>query len=493
MSLSLVALLAMQPAAPAQQPQRVVPPPVMREFRAAWIATVANIDWPSKPGLSSQQQQKEMLAILDRCQEMGLNAIIFQIRPATDALYESKIEPWSEYLTGQQGRPPEPFYDPLKFTIDEAHKRGIEVHTWFNPYRSRHPSAKGPLADSHISKTHPNLVKTYGTHLWMDPGEPEVQQRSIDVMLDVVRRYDVDGIHFDDYFYPYKERGADGQLLDFPDEPSWQRYRSGGGTLGRDAWRRQNVDNFVERLYRDVKREKPWVKVGISPFGIYRPGFPPQVQGFDQFTELYADARKWFVEGWCDYYTPQLYWRIEQTPQSYPVLLNWWIEQNMSSRHLWPGNFTSRVRDGEQNWPAHEIEYQVKVTRGFAGATGNVHFSMRALMENRDGLADLLGKGVYAQPALVPASPWLDPVRPAAPQVQTTPGAGGMRVAWTPGQGKPAWRWVVQYRVGTAWTTQVLPRDQREVVLPAGAQVNAVAVSAVDRLGNQSEPALGRL
>jgi uncharacterized lipoprotein YddW (UPF0748 family) len=474
------------------RPVAVQPPPVQREFRAAWVATVANIDWPSKAGMTTEQQQGEIVAILDRAQSMNLNAIVLQVRPATDALYPSQLEPWSEYLTGQQGRAPEPFYDPLEMWVTEAHKRGIELHCWFNPYRSRHPSARSPIASNHISRLRPDLVRQYGTHLWMDPGERGTQDHSLAVILDVVRRYNIDGVHMDDYFYPYKERGADGQLLDFPDEPSWQRYVGGGGTLSRHDWRRQNVDQFVQRMYTEVKKEKPHVKVGISPFGIYRPGFPAQIQGFDQFAELYADARKWFVEGWVDYFTPQLYWRIEQTAQSYPVLLQWWTTQNPKNRHLWPGNFTSRIADGSATaWPAEEIDYQVRTTRGFHGATGNVHFSMKALMENRLGIADMLSRGVYAQPALVPASPWLQAVAPPTPTLNVSGPANKLTVQWHTGS-VGQWLWVVQYRIGETWTTQILPSNVLSAEIPATASnpVQSIAVSAVDRVGNQSRPAV---
>jgi uncharacterized lipoprotein YddW (UPF0748 family) len=228
-----------------------VPPTLAREFRAAWVATVDNIDWPSKKGLSTEQQQAELIALLDKSEAIGLNAIIFQVRPAADALYESKIEPWSEYLTGTQGQAPQPFWDPLAFAVKEAHKRGLELHAWFNPYRARHPSAKGPLATSHIARQHPELVKKYGTQLWMDPGEPAVRAQTLKVVLDVVKRYDIDGVHLDDYFYPYKEKQANG-TTDFPDDPSWKRYQKAGGTLDRDDWRRQNVNQLIEELHAAI-------------------------------------------------------------------------------------------------------------------------------------------------------------------------------------------------------------------------------------------------
>jgi uncharacterized lipoprotein YddW (UPF0748 family) len=402
----------------AQQELPTPPPAPKSEFRAVWVATVDNIDWPSKRGIGTDQAKSELIRIFDKCRELNLNAVIFQVRPSADALYDSKIEPWSEYLTGQQGTAPNPYWDPLAFAVEEAHKRGIELHCWFNPYRALHPAQKGPVASNHFSKTNPGVVKQYGKYLWMDPGEAAVQRRSLDVMIDVVKRYDVDGVHIDDYFYPYKEKGPDGNLLDFPDENSYGRYLSAGGKLNKGDWRRKNVDDFIERLYSQIKRTKKWVKFGISPFGIYRPGVPDGIKaGVDQYADLYADALKWYQKGWCDYFTPQLYWPIKQIPQSYPVLLKYWATNNPSARHFWPGNFTSRTSPSEGNWPSQELVDQINLTRGQAGAGGNVHFSMKAFMEDYNGIATALKQGPYKDPALVPASPWLGNRKPGVPSL----------------------------------------------------------------------------
>jgi len=464
--------------------QTITPPQPMREFRAAWVATVDNIDWPSKRGLPVEQQKSEIIAILDKAADLHLNAIILQVRPACDALYPSKLEPWSEYLTGEMGKAPSPFYDPLKLWIDEAHKRGMELHCWFNPYRAHHPSAKGPISSDHISKTKPSITKKYGSHLWLDPGEKDTQDHSIAVVMDVVNRYDCDAIHFDDYFYPYKEKDSKGNTIDFPDDPSWRKYRQTGGSLNREDWRRENVNMFVERLYREIKAAKPWVKLGISPFGIWRPGYPAQVKGFDQYSQLYADARKWLQEGWVDYWTPQLYWPIAQTPQSYPVLLQWWKEQNLKRRNLWPGNYTSRVGSGaEKGWRPEEIVYQVKTTRGIEGATGNVHFSMVTLMRNQ-GLCDLLKRDVYGEQALIPSSSWLDSTLPDMPDIK--PGSGS--VSWSHQGKKAEWLWLVQTRVKDSWETRILSASQHSCSI--GGRVEVVAVRAVDRCGNLSDPAV---
>lgn len=468
-----------------------LPPAIPREFRAAWVATVENIDWPSKRGLPVERQKAEMLRLLDRAADMHLNAILLQVRPACDALYQSELEPWSEYLTGRQGQAPDPAYDPLAFAVEEAHRRGLELHAWFNPYRAAHPSARSAPAPNHISHTHPELVHHYGTQIWLDPGEEGTQAHSLAVILDVVRRYDIDGVHIDDYFYPYPENDSHGREIPFPDTLSYRRYRAGGGMLDRADWRRHNVDHFIERTYHAIKEAKPWVKFGISPFGIWRPGYPAQIKGYDAYKEIYCDSRKWLQEGWLDYLTPQLYWRIEQTPQSFPVLLEWWIDQNRHGRHIWPGSYASRVAGedgGKHPWPAAEIVYQAKIARGFADSQGVVQFSMKPLLKNSGGLADRL-REFYAEPALVPASPWLGGTPPLAPALALSPYGtdGTSAVTW---QGSPidhiAW-WAVQWRVRGTWHTRLLPGAQTALPLDDLSGADRLAVSGVDRCGLQSK------
>ncbi len=491
--LALLACLANLSAFPNTirfTPSTVVPPPPPREFRGVWVATVANIDWPSKPGLTTAQQQAELRAIFDRAAELKLNAVIFQVRPGCDALYESKLEPWSEYLTGQMGRAPDPFYDPLEFAVSEAHKRGLELHAWFNPYRARHALAKSEICADHISKTHPDLVRTYGKYLWLDPCEKAVQGHSIEVILDVVRRYDIDGVHLDDYFYPYKERGADKKILEFPDESGWQQYVQSGGKSSRSDWRRENVNTFIKRLNQAIKNEKSWVKFGVSPFGIWRPGSPEQIKGFDAYEEIYADSRLWLKSGWVDYWTPQLYWKINQTGQSYPVLLKWWVSQNAKNRHIWPGNYASRVGDGSKTgWKADELLQQVRLTRMQPGATGNVHFSMKALMKNSGGLSDLLQTDVYADFALVPASPWLRKESLARPKLnlERSRTAEEVRLQWTTENRERVWLWVVQTHIGDTWQTYTFPSSQESYEFadaPSGLLPRHLSVTPVDRCGN---------
>ncbi len=466
----------------AYVPAQTAPPKAQREYRAAWIATVSNIDWPSSRNLTPEQQRSELIAIMDQAVALKLNTLIFQVRPGCDAMYESSIEPWSEYLTGAMGKAPSPNYDPLRFAVEEAHKRGLELHAWFNPYRARHDSARSPVSDNHISKTKPALVKKYGGALWLDPGEKEVQEYSLSVVMDVLRRYDVDGIHFDDYFYPYKVRAPQGGELDFPDDESWKKSGM-AGKMSRDDWRRQNVDRFIERVYKSIKAQKPWVKFGISPFGIWRPGHPSQIRGFDPYEKLYADARKWLQNGWCDYFAPQLYWAIDPPEQSFPVLLKWWTQQNKLGRCVVPGLNSTQV---PRRWKPDEIANQITLAGKQQGASGHIHWNMRSLMRSAD-LRDRLLKDVYSSPALPPQTPWLSSRTPESPSLTLTADQGkGLAVQCKlTGAEQPA-LWLAQYSVGGKWKSRVLPGSTRSFELDVSPDV--LAVSALDRYGALSKP-----
>lgn len=509
-STSPLSLPAPSPAFPASSD---VPPPAPREFRAAWVSTVANIDWPSRSNLGAEKQQAEALAILDRARALNLNAIVLQVRPSADAIYPSKLEPWSDVLTGQQGQPPKPFYDPLLFWVTQAHARGIELHAWFNPYRAR-SNPKTVLAREHIANTEPQAVKQYGKFLWMDPGEAASSKRMLDVVLDVVRRYDIDGVQIDDYFYPYPidAPGAAGETaaldslaiaggvtatrpeLEFPDQPSWQRYLLSGGTLARADWRRQNVNQLIQNLYEGVHREKSWVRFGVSPFGIGRPDRrPPGIAGFSQYDKLYADAELWLAKGWVDYLAPQLYWPIAQQPQAFDVLLDYWLAQNPRGRHIWPGLYTSRIDNSAKAFAPEEIVKQVAVTRSRAGADGQVHFSMAPLMDNRKGVADLLRAYSYQTQALVPATPWLSSQAPASPLVALRRLGNGLALQIAPGAGAilPVTEYALWARYGDQWRFTVIPAQglRSDWPLPDDARLgpaSEVVVSAVDRLGNES-------
>jgi uncharacterized lipoprotein YddW (UPF0748 family) len=496
---SLLFLLSLTTNAATYEPSSAKPPKPLREFRGAWIATVVNIDWPSKKGMSTADQKAELITLLDRAKQLKLNAVIFQVRPACDALYDSRIEPWSEFLTGEMGRPPEPFYDPLAFAVQEAHNRALELHAWFNPYRARHSSGKSAISPNHISKTHPEYVRQYGKALWLDPGEKAVQDYSLDVVMDVVKRYDVDGIHFDDYFYPYKEQDASGRDVDFPDDSSWRRF--GASTkLSRDDWRRQNVNDFIERVYKSIKAAKPSVKFGISPFGIWRPENPPQIKGFDAYAKLYADSRKWLQNGWLDYFAPQLYWATDAREQSFPVLLKWWAAQNRRQRLLIPGLDSTKVigqsaREGYPagngaKWKPEEITNQIRLTRKQPGASGHIHWNMRSLMRN-ETLTGLLQRDVYPEPALMPAVPWLDSTRPSRPTLAARIDPTGSKVTleWQPMGPEKAFVWSLQTKTAGRWLTEIFPAKTCSSSC-SGALPEVISITAIDRTGNASPPAV---
>ncbi|MDP2005183.1 MAG: family 10 glycosylhydrolase [Rubrivivax sp.] len=497
------------PPSPAGPPGDT-PPPAPREFRAAWVATVANIDWPSRPGLAAEVMRAEALALLERARTLGLNALILQVRPAGDALYPSALEPWTEYLSGEQGRAPwaagEAPWDPLAFWVAEAHRRGIELHAWFNPYRARHSTAKSALVAPHIAVRQPAVVKAYGDMLWMDPAEPAAAAHTLAVVADVLRRYDIDGVHIDDYFYPYPvplpgtpaspPGGPPAPELPFPDEPAWTRYQRSAGTLAREDWRRAQVDQFVQALQRTVREASPSVRFGISPFGLPRPDRRPAgITGFSQFDKLYADAERWLENGWLDYWAPQLYWPITREGQQFPVLLDYWLAQNPLQRHVWPGLFTSKVAAPTTPWPARELLDQVDVLRSRAGpgaygplgASGHIHFSLIALQQDREGLATALRQGAYALPALVPATPWLSAPAVGVPGLRRL--NGRVRVEPAVGAAAPV-RWAVWRRHGGAaprWVFDALPPGVRDID-PAGADL--LWVQGVNRVGQLGGRAL---
>lgn len=461
-------------------PTSISPPKPNREFRGAWIATVGNIDWPSTPDLTTQTAKEELVALLEYAAKLRLNAIIFQVRPACDAVFPSALEPWSEYLTGSMGKAPNPAWDPLEFAVEQAHQRGLELHAWFNPYRARHVNAKSPVSANHISRRRPDLVKKYGSSLWLDPGEIDVQQYSLEVVMDVVKRYDIDGVHFDDYFYPYPERDGSGRVLPFPDGASWKKFGAGKG-LSREDWRRQNVNAFVQRVQTSIRAAKPWVKFGVSPFGIWRPGEPPQIQGKDAYAELYADARKWLQMGWVDYMAPQLYWRIDPPSQSFPVLFKWWLEQNKAKRHVWPGLNSVKVSEG---WPPSEIVRQIKITRAHAqSAPGHIHWNLRRGLRVEQGLGLALLNEVYTSQALVPACPWKGKAILKAPRFEVTPVKQDLRIAWKSQQPNEVSRWILETRKQGRWTSRVLPTQQTQFML-LGTPPEVIALTPVDRYGN---------
>ena len=464
---------------------KISAPPPARELRGAWIATVANIDWPSKPGLPVAQQKAELISLLDRAAQLHLNAVFFQVRSVCDAVYASPLEPWSEYLTGTQGKMPSPFYDPLALAVAEAHKRGLQLHAWFNPFRAGHPEAKSPPALNHVTRTHPELIRHYGNQTIADPGEPETQARAIAAMLDVVKRYDVDGVVIDDYFYPYPQKDWAKRELPFPDDASWKKFGAQSG-LSRDDWRRANINQFVQKVSQSVHAAKPWLQFGISPFGIWRPGVPTGIDAhaLDSYAKLYADAPLWLRNGWVDYLAPQLYWAIAPREHSFPVLFQWWRQQNPKGRHVFAAlNDT----DSGKRFSDDEIGRQIDVVRTQTSNGGEIHYHLRTLAENY-GLAKTVA-AKYAQPALPPAVPWLVAAPPEKPKFYQTESRAGWRFQWeNSGAGKARW-WLLQFFTNNVWTTEILPEGGAARTFykekPA-----AISLRAVDRLGNLIEPAV---
>jgi len=378
--------------------------PKKHEMRAVWIATVANIDWPSKPGLPATQQKEEMIRMLDYLASANINAIVMQIRPTADAFYPSALEPWSHWLTGKQAEKPNPFYDPLEFIIQEAHERCIEVHVWLNPYRVMNTNRPELLHPDHPYFKRPELFVRYGNQLYFNPGLDETRQMLNRVVEDIVQRYDVDAIHFDDYFYPYKVAGEE-----FPDAETFNRHPRGYASHQRDDWRRNNVDLIIRELQQTIKSNKPWVEFGISPFGVWRndnvdPRGSATRAGVQNYDDLYADILKWLREGWIDYVAPQLYWEIGKEVADYAILVKWWNE-NVYGKNLYIGLYASKIGN-EKADPAwmkpNELARQLRLNEQYPGVDGAVFFSAKGFLKNLQGLTDSLQQRFYKYPALNP-------------------------------------------------------------------------------------------
>ncbi|MBK9979279.1 MAG: family 10 glycosylhydrolase [Gemmatimonadetes bacterium] len=486
------------PPPPTPKDTAFVVPAVVREFRGVWIATVGNLDWPSRNSLSSAEQRSELVGLLERASQLGANAVVFQIRVNGERMYAGGAEPWATALAGRTDV--DPGYDPLQLAIDSARARGLEVHAWFNPFRAGNASDTARLAPTHFARQRPDLrrvprdrVTGGGVGLWFDPGEAEVQDHTIAVMADVVQRYDIDALHIDDFFYPYPN--ANGALV-FPDDSTYARYTRGGGTLTRGDWRRDNINRFVQRMYTEVKRLKPWVRVGISPFGIWRPGNPQGVTGLDAYNDLYADSRLWLQRGWVDYLSPQLYWSMASTGQPFAALLDWWLAQNSMGRHIWPGLAAYRVADGSSSaYSASEIVNQVKTVRQRGGASGTILFRAGSVFDNRDNIIGALVNDAFVTAALPPALTWVDNTPPAAPTLGVTAaGAATWQVAVTPGAGELVRWWWVQWRTRSTaddirWASRLVPATATAISVPAvnaAGRVDGIVTYAVDRAGNMS-------
>lgn len=383
-------------------------------MRAAWIATVANIDWPSNPNLSTTKQKEELLTMLDGLAKNNINTVIFQARPTADALYLSTLEPWSRYLTGRQGTKPEPYWDPLAFLVEEAHRRCMEVHVWLNPYRVLNDNGIGGLSADHIYHRRKDLIVQYGGKYYFNPGLDDTRKHLNDVVRDVVERYDIDAIHFDDYFYPYPVGGND-----FPDQETYVRYPR--GFKNKADWRRNNVDMVISELRETIKSVKPWVEFGISPFGVWRnqhvdPTGSATRAGIQNYDDLYADILKWLREGTIDYVTPQLYWEIGKKVADYEILLDWWVK-NSYDRKLYIGLFASGLEiNKDQAWKRpNELARQLRMNKRYPELGGVMYYSARPFLRNPQGLNDSLQTRFYQHKSITPEHVGADQVTALQP------------------------------------------------------------------------------
>ena len=368
------------------------------ELRAVWVATVNNIDYPSKPTLSADVQRAEFIALANMHQRNGMNALIVQIRPATDAFYPSPLEPWSQWLTGKQGQPPIPYYDPLQFMIEETHKRGMEFHAWMNPYRAVFNISGSSISPSHITRLHPEWFLTYGDKKYFDPGNKDVQAHVTSIVTDVVSRYKVDAIHFDDYFYPYRISGKE-----FPDEASYRKY---GNNMPKDDWRRSNTDSIIVKLSRTIKKENPACQFGISPFGVWRNATQDPLgsntkAGQTNYDDLYADILLWLKKGWIDYVTPQLYWEIGHNLADYETLIKWW-SQHTYGKHCYIGIGIYRAGSNDAWKDKTQLPRQINMLRNTPNMHGMMFFSSKTFEKNPNGWNDSLRLNYFKEPALPP-------------------------------------------------------------------------------------------
>lgn len=473
-----------------------------REFRGAWIATVANIDWPSRPGLSASEQQQEFIRLLDSLKSLGMNAVIVQVRPAADAFYISSLEPWSYWLSGKQGQPPYPYYDPLRFMIHQAHLRGMEFHAWLNPYRAVFNIHSSRLSPDNITRIHPDWFVTYGDTRYFNPGIPAVWTYLAQVVRDLVSRYHVDGIHFDDYFYPYRLPGRA-----FPDYASYLRYGKPEG-LSLDDWRRHNVDSVIHLVSQTIKQVKPWVKFGISPFGVYRnerddPDGSNTLAGQTDYDDLYADIELWLKKGWIDYVVPQLYWEFGNRAAPYEILLDWW-NRHTYGRALYIGQGLYRIGSSPAWRDPRQMPDQLMANRTESHVQGSVYYSASVFTHYLLGFQDSLKNHFYKYPALVPPMPWIDSIPPAPPvALQARRGPSGLWLSWKDGDSSGQTTQYVIYRFAADQPRNFQDPSHILAILnvdPAQAlqgfldstyhapERMVYAITALDRLHNESQP-----
>lgn len=481
----------------AQSPTKISP---KREFRGVWIATVSNIDWPSRPGLSADRQQQELIGLLDQHKANGMNAVILQVRPAADAFYAKSREPWSRWLMGKQGLAPAEGFDPLEFAIREAHTRGMELHAWFNPYRAT-TSGRDVVSEDHMTRKRPELFFTYGGNKQFDPGKPEVREYIVQVILDVVKGYNVDGIHFDDYFYPYPIAGQRiNDAATFASQPN--------GFTDLNDWRRNNVDLLIEMLDDSIHHYKKHVKFGVSPFGIWKnlreDSLGSRTSGLSNFAELYADSRRWVKEGWVDYINPQVYFSFTRRAAPFATLVDWW-SNNTFGRHLYIGQAAYLVNQKmEAAWRVPtEVPNQIRYIRNNNRVQGSVFFSSKSFSTVARGMADSLRLDLYKYPALPPQMPWLDDVVPNPPLMLTAEAKDdGVQLNWSkpmPAEDHETASGYVIYRFKEGEKISVLdPKNILRIsfedftffldtAVEKGSRYNYL-VTALDRLKNESDP-----
>ena len=407
--------------------------PPKRELRGAWIATVVNIDWPSASNLTTAEQKAELIRHLDNHQRAGINAIFLQIRPTADAFYAKSAEPWSRFLTGKPGQPPVPFYDPLEFAINEAHKRGMELHAWINPYRATFDLVDANTTSDHITRRKPDWFFIYGGKKLFNPGIPEVREYIVGIVTDIVRNYDIDGVHFDDYFYPYPVGGRP-----IPDEGTFRKYPNGFSHIA--DWRRNNVNLLIQLISERIHHEKKYIKFGVSPFGIWdnKKDHPEgsASSGLSGYRQLYADALKWLEEGWVDYINPQIYFPFGYAAAPYEVLADWWSKHTYG-RHLYIGHAAYRASENGVGWrDRSQIPNQVRYARKQAGAQGSIYYSAKHITDNVVGLRDSLQYNLYRYKSLPPTMPWLDSIAPEPPfglLAQVAENGTSVILQWQPG------------------------------------------------------------
>jgi len=379
-------------------------PTPKHEFRGVWIATVANIDWPKNSLDSIEKQKQDYLEILDFYQDLNFNAVIVQIRAAGDAFYPSQYAPWSRFLTGNEGVVPEPYYDPVQWMIQEAHARGMEFHAWLNPYRATFDEKLGILSKDHDFNLQPDWMLKYGKKYYYNPGLPEVQQHLTNIMGEVVANYDVDAVHFDDYFYPYKISDET-----FEDTETYKKYAQPQQSL--EDWRRSNIDSLVQKVHKTIKSKKPWVQFGISPFGVWKnnntdPRGSDTKAGQTTYEDLYADPLLWMEKGWIDYLVPQVYWSMDLPVASHKKIVDWWSNNSVNT-NLYIGNGPYKIRNNiDKAWDKKkELPDQLRYAREDKNVTGNVFFSAKSLMSDKEDVLKILRKKHYHSIALPPISP----------------------------------------------------------------------------------------